>query len=252
MKFFRLLLASSFCLLCLFGISIPTEASTITIEELDSSWRPRADVDFPREDVSASVTITLNGVDFPSDPNGQQPYVTVSLLEVTNWNGICGNAADTNYNLTDPDLVLERTASHNSDWTRNFDLNGNYDGTLTYTLNNNESQISVKVSCKDYGAYGKITATLYDYDGAGSYKSTTSNTVPIPRDGNNNKIADIWEDKSDVNLTAAEKRDVTLDVETGPGNNPNHGDGLSIFAEYRGFKLYDGFNSRWQYTSPSG
>ncbi len=257
MKVFRLLLASSFCLLCLFSISIPTEASTITIEELDINWRPRAisdcSTEAEKEATYAKVTITLSGVDFPSDPNGKQPYVTVSLSEVTNWKGICGNANDPDASTfpndpPKPDLVLERTDSHNSDWTKNFDLDGNYDGTLSRTLTRNDSSISVKVTCKDYGAYGKITATLWDYAGAGKYKSTGSNVVPIPRDGNGNKIADGWENTA--NLTVAEKADVELDVETGPGSNSNNGDGLSIFAEYRGFKLYDGFNSRWQDTSP--
>ena len=264
MKFFRLLLASGFCLLCIFSIGTPIEASTITIEPLDINWRPRADsdcsTDEEKEKTYANVTITLQNVDFPTDPNSEKlPYVKVFLSEVTEWKGICGNDSDSEYStlpshLENDDLVLERTDSHNSEWYKNYriiDGYEQYDGTLSRTLGRNDSSISVKVSCKDYGAFGKITATLYDYGGAGDYKSKDSNTVRIPRDDNKNKIADIWEDKSDVNLTAAEKEDVELDVETGPGDaNTNDGDGLSIFAEYRGFKLYKYSRSRWQYTSP--
>ncbi len=264
MKFFRLLLASGFCLLCIFSIGTPIEASTITIQPLDINWHPRAisdcSTDEEKEKTYANVTITLQNVDFPTDPNSKKlPYVKVFLSEVTEWKGICGNDSDSEYStlpshLENDDLVLERTDSHNSEWYKNKSvINGykQYDGTLSRTLGRNDSSISVKVSCKDYGAFGKITATLYDYGGAGDYKSKDSNTVRIPRDDNKNKIADIWEDKPDVNLTAAEKEDVELDVETGPGDaNTNDGDGLSIFAEYRGFKLYKYSRSRWQYTSP--
>ncbi len=123
MKFFRLLLASGFCLLCIFSIGTPIEASTITIQPLDINWRPRAisdcSTDEEKEKTYANVTITLQNVDFPTDPNSKKlPYVKVFLSEVTEWKGICGNDSDSEYStlpshLENDDLVLERTDSHN-------------------------------------------------------------------------------------------------------------------------------------------
>ena len=117
MNFFRLLLASSFCLLCLMCIGITTKAATITINELDINWRPKADVDFPTEkdradnNVYANVIINVQSVDFPTGTETEQPYVTVRLSEVTNWKGICGNQDDPQASPfpndpPNPDLVL--------------------------------------------------------------------------------------------------------------------------------------------------
>ena len=74
---------------------------------------------------------------------------------------------------------------------------------------------------RPYGAYGKVTATLYGTD--------SSDTVSIPRDSNNNRIADGWRNDG------VEYYDASDDDETGPGENPNDGDNFSVFTEYRGF-----------------
>lgn len=175
-KSLRKLLVISFCLFsCVLVIGTSTEAAKIEILPLDRSWRPKSDVDFHSEkerednDVYAIVQISITdaGISSSSTPK-VMPKVTVSLSEVTNWKGICGNGNDPDASSfaddpPNPDLVLEVDIDRNlnTDWQRNYDLNGNYDGTLTYTLKQTDdsdgsssddeidSVISVKVSCKD-------------------------------------------------------------------------------------------------------
>ena len=94
----------------------------------------------------------------------------------------------------------------------------------------------LKVSAYDYGAYGKVTATLYTHD-----SEPPSSTVSIPRDKNNNRIADGWRVEN-YNDGAVENYDAVVDNETGPGDNPNDSDNFSVFTEYRGFKCVTGYS----------
>ena len=88
---------------------------------------------------------------------------------------------------------------------------------------------TLKVRSYDYGAYGDVTATLY------GHPPIVSNTVNIPRDNNNNRISDGWR------KDGSENYDASADDETGPtGNNYYPGDGLSVFEEYRGFRVGSG------------
>ena len=86
---------------------------------------------------------------------------------------------------------------------------------------------TLKVKSYDYGAYGKVTATLY---------GGNSDTVSIPLDNNNNKISDGWQND------ASQHYDASADDETSPGQNPNDGDNFSVFTEYRGFKCVTGYS----------
>ena len=107
------------------------------------------------------------------------------------------------------------------------------------------STFEVRVKCFDYGAHGFLKAE-YDYAGVAA---SNSDRISIPEDDNNNQIADNWERahnmyKSDdaEALAWAES-----DLEGGPTGNSNHGDGYSIFEEYRGFMV----KGNHQRTDPS-
>ncbi len=119
-----------------------------------------------------------------------------------------------------------------------------------YTSINPTLPTSLKVRCRDYGAYGQIYASI---EGEQSSKATGY----IPWDVNKNKIADGWEKdkgvwKKDngvyvVNKAEAIKK-ASADDERGPIDVPlldaegnaieetceNDGDGWSVYDEYRG------------------
>ena len=91
---------------------------------------------------------------------------------------------------------------------------------------------------RPYGAYGDVTATLYNQN--------SSDTISIPRDDNNNKIADGWKnDGSHVDDPTTTDIDEAVewaksDDESGLTANIFHGDGFSVFEEYRGFRVGSG------------
>ena len=93
----------------------------------------------------------------------------------------------------------------------------------------------VKVKSYDYGAYGDLTATLHKQEqDASDSQEPPSDTVSIPRDDNNNRIADGWQNDVSQNY------DASADDETGPAGNNYPGDGFSVFEEYRGFRVGSG------------
>ena len=122
---------------------------------------------------------------------------------------------------------------------------------------------TIYVRCYDYGAWGKIKATLYEKIGENAYKKLDEDIGTAPRDENGNHIADGWNndftpykwadeenEQVDHDLTAASgvndfpysvpsgmKRQDTVDKETGPTGNTENGDGFTVFEEYRGFML---------------
>ena len=230
MNMFRRFFTSMFCLLCLFGIVCISEGVTISInysgEESywKTGWRPTY----------------LNTAKFwVSVYNAQSGgTLTASLSNVSQYLGYCGNDG----NQTGPDLTLSGDPSEpaENNWQKNSQT-----GELTYTFGPGGNIPYLVITCEDYAAHGKLTVSFTGTDG-----SMDSKTISIPYDDNDNLIADSWE--AEVGLSAEEKEDVTLDVETGPDGNNNNGDGLSVFAEYRGFVLWSEAqgSSNWKYTSP--
>ena len=90
--------------------------------------------------------------------------------------------------------------------------------------------IVVIVTSEDYGAFGTLQAHLYQ-------KDTVDETalLNIPKDNNNNEIADAWEVAAfgwKAGMTAT-----TDDEPSGIADNSYTGDGFTTFEEYRGFQV---------------
>lgn len=219
--------------------------------------------DLPEQNKTIPVDIRV--VDSPS-----YGYIQVSITQQSYMNGYCTNyPVDDSGNIND--IQLHKT--DNSGWTEPSP------GVLKYeiSLSPPESttyEVPLKVRTYDYGAWAKITATLYEDTGHG-FKKRDTHTGTAPRDENGNHIADGWEndftpyewsDKKnrqvDVGATRAQagiqdypyskpflgKRQNTVDKETGPTGNTENGDGFTVFEEYRGFMLHP---SRFTRFSPT-
>jgi hypothetical protein len=96
---------------------------------------------------------------------------------------------------------------------------------------------SAWVSCGDWGAYGRIGAYSY---GCVHLKKVGNKIIEVtaeqailtlPKDDNNNQIADHYEDMQGQHPNATDDKD---DYPNGNGTN---GDGLSAYEEYRGFMV---------------
>ncbi len=193
-------------------------------------------------------------------------YVIVELTETSAMNGYCTNAP-MNSDDTTSDLKLLKSDNPGSEWS---DLGT---GVLKYTLpasyTETTLEFTVYVRAYDYGAWGKLKATLYEKTGENTYKKRGSGIGTVPRDENGNHIADgwendfypyVWSDQTNRQVHRGNTkssgvkdypysvpffgdRQNTVDNETGPTGNTENGDGFTVFEEYRGFmtEQYGGY-----------
>lgn len=85
----------------------------------------------------------------------------------------------------------------------------------------------------DYGSYAKMKVLVTPKEGSPIYahfQNDKKTEISIPKDDNNNHIADYWEDTTKI---FGNKYDANWDKETQDGNS-NVGDGISLYEEYRG------------------
>lgn len=107
------------------------------------------------------------------------------------------------------------------------------------------NQAAVRIQSLDYGAWGRLSAEV-NVDGqwlpCRSRDGKTS--VTVPRDDNQNYIADSWEREKGVEgQPAASDKD---DLPEGVGDPGEPGDGFSNYEEYRGFLVH----GVWTDTDP--
>ncbi len=85
----------------------------------------------------------------------------------------------------------------------------------------------------DYGSYAKMKVLVTLKEGFPIYahfQNDKKTEISIPKDNNNNHIADYWEDTTGI---LGKNYEALWDKETQQGNS-NDGDGLSLYEEYRG------------------
>lgn len=107
---------------------------------------------------------------------------------------------------------------------------------------------SVAITALDYGAYGKLKAEVnvdghwYPLDAEGGGRSIT-----VPRDDDNNHIADSWEEVwLGLGLPATDDTDELPATPDAAEAANRAGDGLSNYEEYRGFLEEE----KWDYGFP--
>jgi len=94
------------------------------------------------------------------------------------------------------------------------------------------SSASVIVEATDTGAYGKLVARSEELGLLAVYKRTGANFVPIPRDDDDNHVADHWEILQGV---YPQKYPANWDEDPKPEGQRRRGDGYTLYEEYRGF-----------------
>ena len=126
---------------------------------------------------------------------------------------------------TTPDLKIDRKT--------NPTLDPASDGQSATTLKSGESA-TVTITSYDWGAYGHLTATAILDNNEGEITAHVQGgekyDLTIPKDDNGNHIADFWE-KTHAGGNAE------ADDDEQPHGNGDHGDGLSLYEEYRGFHV---------------
>jgi hypothetical protein len=100
----------------------------------------------------------------------------------------------------------------------------------------NLKESSVIITSYDWGAYGKLKVTAIYEDGheeeAHVEGDASKGALTIPKDDKGNHIADFWEKHY-----AGGKSDAKADDDLVPIGDSHQGDGLSLYEEYRGFRV---------------
>lgn len=171
-----------------------------------------------------------------------QKKITVDLLLVSAWKGVCGNFGSNQL----PDLRIE--PGLNLLW----DVAANGLWATTKATWDDGVNVPLKVSCFDFAASGRLVGRV-------TY-GMTSNSITVPSDGDGDLLPDIWEvtpylSKSNPDTDMDGIRDDREDQESykpgalvpptgGPtwpaGAETNQGvlgDGLTAWEEYRGFSI---------------
>ena len=105
----------------------------------------------------------------------------------------------------------------------------------TARTESDQTEASVFVQARDWGAYGKLSAKAKIVLGGEEVEVDAVNEktgepfLTIPKDENSNSVADAWEEQSGIYPSAADADDDDTPEGKGPG------DGLSVYEEYRGF-----------------
>lgn len=97
--------------------------------------------------------------------------------------------------------------------------------------------LDLVITCHDFGSYGKLHVAAKDPDGnelAVVLRGKEGADLALPLDENRNHIADAWE----VGETGHLRGEAAEDAEDLPKGKPGcTGDGLSLYEEYRGFRV---------------
>jgi hypothetical protein len=166
------------------------------------------------------------------EPAGASGRFEFKLEDVSTEPGVCMN-----YPFEDADDTLDLTIAP----VRTGMVFGG-DGQTAKT-ETDMTEATVMVQVRDWGAYGKISATARLVIGGEEIevqavaKKSGEPYVSIPKDENNNSIADAWEEQNGVYPCAGD-----ADEDDTPEGKCN-GDGLSAYEEYRGFFIR-GFQQR--------
>lgn len=98
-----------------------------------------------------------------------------------------------------------------------------------------ETEASVFVQSRDWGAYGKLTATAKlvlggeEVEVTAVFEKTGEPFLTIPMDDNSNSVADAWEKQMGITSAAGDADEDDTPISS------TKGDGLSVYEEYRGF-----------------
>ncbi len=208
----------------------------ILLTRLDDNWIPS----------KGSVTPVLAEI-YRWDPKkedwvkpGLPRRITFSFSKCSNEKGSCLNQGS---EIT-PDLWFEQSSKANSDMICSDDPSVTQKYFQKATTKKEVQEKVANIWCDDYGAFSRVKASapgcrdLVRYGSKGRLRTAEHDEaqVSIPKDDNNNQIADAYINNPQRNLNDFQLNfKPEQDDETLPAGNGVQGDGLPVYEEYRGF-----------------
>ena len=206
------------------------DAEAVIIPPKDyPNWQPQAGDDEKTAGNSLVVTAKIYKKGHPQEPSRQKAQFKFELVDVSKEKGVCLNwpAVDA---TDDFDLQIDPLA--------NLELTIGDEKRQNAISEKGLDESKVKITSYDWGAWGKLKVTAVFLDGtevpAHLEGNKAKNELVIPKDDNGNHIADAWEEPFHLagGSNAKDDRDSIP-----PGPPGDDGDGLSLYEEYRGFRV---------------
>lgn len=197
------------------------------------SWLPEAGKDESTPGNKLVATVKLHKRGHPQKSAGKKAKFRITLNKVSNERGVCLNWPEKADAKTTPDLKIDPQENPN--------LEVADDGQSATSKQPGES-VNVKIACYDWGAYGQLTATALFEDGSeitAHVEGGEKYELTIPQDDDSNHIADWWDKRF-----AGNSKEATADADRVPAGDGDQGDGLSLYEEYRGFRVKGGQHLR--------
>jgi len=184
----------------------------VELEKTRRNWRPRGGDQ--ANIVSIRAKIKNKGV---------KGKFLFRLEEVSTEKGYCMNAGD--------------QSDHDLEFIEQSGFDPPEDEGLTIETLDAVSETSVQIQANDYGAWGKLKVrVIVDGEEFQGEAEDGKEYVTIPRDDDEDHIADRWEEHFSVDIEGAETD------EDGIPEAAQSGDGFSNYEEYRGFEV----NGYWE------
>lgn len=199
---------------------------TVEAEEYDT-WRPLGDLRSPGEPgahLTARAWVHRTGD--PEARSDQRVKLTFELKGVSALQGVCNNAPASGADFEEDLRFLQ---------DRNPGVK--VEGRAKATSRGPVGEARVTVSSFDFGAWGRLLVTAEDGKGrkvpvtVKGREGKVGAALPIPKDEDENRIADVWDEAHGTLGKTSTSDDDDL-----PTGNGFHGDGLTLFEEYRGFQ----------------
>ena len=230
----------------------PQELEAILIPEKGyEGWMPEGSRTGGEDSTGSlfGVTVKLRDKYDPKKAVSQKATFTFQLEGISSEPGVNLNFPPEDQVKGTPDLAFEQKYNPDLNVTASWQSQaGNAGDKATSREKGSESQAFV--STFDYGAFGTLrvyadledgrhlTAHLQDQPGV--------EDLELPKDDNNNHIADAWEKKYKLTGTVAD-----ADDDASPTGDGSAGDGLSLYEEYRGFMVLIDGDTKAQRTDPT-
>ncbi len=207
----------------------PDEVELIPAKDYDR-WEPQAGEDESQLGNFIDVQIVAHK---KGDPNADPPKkitkYTIELEDTSREKGVDLNWPPKDKAKDDFDMKIDP----DNPWIRVTDGNN---GQKAETKQGGLTEFMVTVNSYDWGGYTKlhVTAELEDGSSVVGYVRghPDQDFLLIPKDDNNNHIADYWEHSFKI-----ENPDASADDDDNPHSEAGKGDGIALYDEYRGFHI---------------
>ncbi len=190
-----------------------TPEGEATFDLMDHEW-------MPKPDTTTRVEVKWKG---------KAERVRVTLSGISREPGIYMNSLETG---EDEDLVIEKQGQ----W--DVQKEGARDALKYIALrilpkDNPPDSVNLDLKAKDYGAYGKLQCEVLLDGKWRNAKASGAESLNVPYDANDNHIADAWEKQEGVTDYPETWDEAEVEGQTAKG------DGLPLFAKYRGVRTVD-------------